>query len=245
MKYIVPPFITEVAHKAAAIPGVKRLLKPFFYAYKDKVAQQRNEHFKKNALDVLKRFDKALTDANLEYTLAFGTLLGAVREKGFIKHDMDMDVAMWAEDWSPRIRKCLEDAGFKLWHSFEIDDGKLGREETYAFNNVAIDIFFFYPPINEYPYCCDFLGFPDAATYRQCNEKHGGALPRRIEIPMRRGRVLTKFEDTELYIPTNAHDLLSFRYGESYMIPNPNWGIRSNDTHIIEWTDKRGVYREI
>lgn len=243
-KYHVSDSIKEIANKAAKIPGVKPLLKPAYYWYKKRIEKQRNMHFRANALDALKLFDKLLTDSGFEYTLAFGTLLGAVREKGFIKHDLDIDVAMWAEDWNPHLRTCLEAGGFKLAHSFEIEEGKWGREETYVYNDIPIDIFYFYPMIDLYPYCCDFLGYSDAPTYRMCNEKYGGARPRRIEIPMEHERVLTKFEDTVFYIPRNAHEILSFRYGDSYMIPNAKWTINSNNAHIIEWKEKKGIYKE-
>ena len=86
------------------------------------------------------------------YTLIFGSMLGAVREKGFIKHDVDIDVAMWAEDYSPRVQKSLEEAGFKLDHRYLIDEGVLAREETYVKNDVSIDVYCIFPPIDKYPY---------------------------------------------------------------------------------------------
>jgi glycerol-3-phosphate cytidylyltransferase len=39
-------------------------------------------------------------------------------------------------------------------------------------------------------------------------------------------------------------EILSFRYGPDYMIPNPNWTITSFDNHIKVWEDKKGVVTE-
>lgn len=244
MKYMVSNRVKEIANIASKIPGVKSLLKPLYYRYKKSVEKKRNVNFRNNALSVLADFDKALSVGGFQYTLAFGTLLGAVREKGFIKHDLDIDVAMWADEWSLELRNCLSNAGFHLWHTFEVDGGAYGREETYEKDNVAIDIFFFYPAIDQHPYCCDFLPRPSAPTHQKCMELYGGSLPRRVELPMKRERIKTQFETLELYIPENAHEILTFRYGESYMVPNPQWGIRSHDTHIVECPEKLGVYKE-
>lgn len=243
MKYSVPETITEIANQVAQLPFAKAILKPFYYPYKNYLRRKRNRHFRENALEALKRFDKCLESNGFEYTLAFGTLLGAVREKGFIKHDIDIDVAMWYDDYSDSLRICLQEYGFNLLHSFEIDAGDLGREETYVWNEIAIDIFFFYPAIDEYPYCCDFIGQEGCPTYRKCMEKYGCVLPRRIEIPMSRERVRTQFEDTEFYIPLNAKEILAFRYGDDYMIPRKDWTINSYDSHIIYWPEKKGIYK--
>ena len=193
MKYSVPENLTEFANRVAQFPLAKAVLKPFYYTYKNYLRRRKNKHFREYALDALKRFDKCLEKNGFEYTLAFGTLLGAVRERGFIKHDLDIDVAMWHDEYSDSLRVCLQESGFSLLHSFEIDNGDLGREETYVWNNIPIDIFFFYPAlgVGKYPYCCDFVGQEGCPTYRKCMEQYGGALPRRIEIPMSKDRVDT------------------------------------------------------
>lgn len=53
----------------------------------------------KMTLDALKFFDEFCNDNNLEYSLAFGSDLGAVRHKGFIPWDDDADVDMPIEDY--------------------------------------------------------------------------------------------------------------------------------------------------
>lgn len=53
-----------------------------------------NEEFKSTELRILKVFDKYCRENNLKYSLAEGTLIGAVRHKGFIPWDDDIDVMM-------------------------------------------------------------------------------------------------------------------------------------------------------
>ena len=50
-------------------------------------------------LDLLAEFDRVCKRLSLKYTIAYGTLLGAVRHKGFIPWNNDVDVLMLRKDY--------------------------------------------------------------------------------------------------------------------------------------------------
>ena len=66
------------------------------------------ESLKKKELEIFKNFIDCCKAKNLKYFIAFGTLIGAVRHKGFIPWDDDIDVYMPREDYDKFIKFGLE-----------------------------------------------------------------------------------------------------------------------------------------
>ena len=235
---------------------IKKAIKQneFLYLIYDKVFSQIYRYyckrkirrkFRKYSMELLQSFDAVMNQNNYNYFLIFGTLLGAIREKGFIAHDLDIDVGMWAEEYSPDIRTKLEEQGFKLAHSITVDGGAFGREETYTYKGLHIDIFFFYPYDSKKSYCCDFVGHENKNSWHESIKTYGGVLPRQVILPLQKSLSETDFHGLGLKIPENYDEVLRFRYGNDYMIPNPQWSwVSSSRQNVVERKDKLGIVYE-
>ena len=66
-----------------------------------------SDEFKKLSLDILIKFHSVCEENQLRYVLDYGTLLGAIRHKGFIPWDDDIDVTMPREDYN-KLKKLSE-----------------------------------------------------------------------------------------------------------------------------------------
>ncbi len=109
---------------------------------------------KKIELDILLYIDKVCRDNNLKYFLAFGTELGAIRHKGFIPWDDDIDIIMMKEDYdkflsimdkSENIRyKCLhpgKDFPNYIQSFSKVVDLTTKLEETSFINHKDLGVF--------------------------------------------------------------------------------------------------------
>ncbi|MDR2474293.1 MAG: LicD family protein, partial [Bacteroidales bacterium] len=66
-------------------------------------------------LAILDEFARRCEAHGLRYFLAYGTLIGAVRHKGFIPWDDDVDVGMPREDYEKFILLCKKDQGGQFY----------------------------------------------------------------------------------------------------------------------------------
>ena len=67
------------------------------------------EESKKVMLDTLINVSSFCDQHDIKYSLAYGTLIGAIRHKGFIPWDDDIDIIMWRDDYERFISTYKDD----------------------------------------------------------------------------------------------------------------------------------------
>lgn len=238
------PKFMEFAHQVAKIPGVKKMFSGiYWYFIKNTYYKSMNQNMGIYALDVLREFDEILVNNSINYSACAGTLLGAVREHGFIKHDLDIDVVIWNKDYSPNLQCYLENAGFALKKRYLVDNGDKGREETYEKNGVGIDIFYAYEDLDGTTYLCDFCTMlPDVVTPEGSMKKYGRVATRRLNLPFEYKFIRVPFETIQVNIMENYDKWLKERYGDDYMTPNPSFEDKPGNPNIFVWEDVISTY---
>lgn len=75
------------------------------------------DDLKKISLDILLDVHDFCTQNNIGYSLYGGTMIGAIRHKGFIPWDDDIDIAMLRPDYERFLRTYKSKKGYKLFHA--------------------------------------------------------------------------------------------------------------------------------
>lgn len=116
---------------------------------------------KQCAFDALLFFDSFCKEHSIKYWLCAGTLLGAIRHKGFIPWDDDIDVMLLREDYNRLCSEFTNDGRYQFLHSGNTKDfpyafGKLSdtltiKEEPLRvkYQKIGIDVDVF--PIDNFP----------------------------------------------------------------------------------------------
>lgn len=111
------------------------------------------EELKKIQLDILCIIHKFCANNDIKYSLAYGTLLGAVRHKGYIPWDDDIDIMMTRDNYDRFMRtfvheylsaKCLEnDKTFPLNYGKVYDTRTVLQEKVSIKwqNSIFVDVF--------------------------------------------------------------------------------------------------------
>lgn len=98
-------------------------------------------------------FRELMESEGISFSLAFGTLLGAIREKDFISHDEDIDLIILDEE-----RNKFLDTLFKLKElGFQVARYDSRGLLSIIKDNEYIDLYFFSSYNEKYRYCCGII----------------------------------------------------------------------------------------
>lgn len=182
----------------------------------------RSYFFRKNALKSLEKIRESLADNNIVYFLVFGTLLGAIREKGFIHHDLDIDFGVFEDVDFKNLERILADVGFILVSELKLSNNGEVMYQNYIDEGTKISIDFYkFVRKNGKLFYYDFLR-EEKLSYSESIKKNGGLFVYEYEMPLYNLNKIDFYEN-KYNIFDDYDNFLKLFYGENYRVPIKNF----------------------
>lgn len=169
--------------------------------------------------ETLKRMHDMMVVNHIPYYCEAGTLLGFVRDNGFIKHDDDIDIAIMPDTVEPRrVLDVFLESGFSFVHGFRLR-GRITEFTVRDLSGVTIDVFFhqYVPGDKGRVYQVFMRWYPDR---KYPDPSANNALRFNVVAPKGIKKIIIGGVVT--CIPDNAEEVLESEYGP-WRTPDPNF----------------------
>ena len=208
----------EIVKKALKSCAVGRLVyEPIHLCYRSLLIPYRRLMLRLYGKKVLAHLASIFKKYDIPAFAAYGTLLGFVREDGFLKNDDDIDIGILPGEWtSKRLLTLLlcEEKGFTFLFAFSYE-GEV-TEFKLRYGNVNID-FFFYEDDGEKFYAGSYHYLPDV-EYPSLNANSA----QRVYEPRIESLSKIKVYGIDFPVPSSAEHVLECLYG-NWRVPDANW----------------------
>ena len=193
------------------------IYEPLHRCYRLYSVPHRRRVLRKRGKLVLAHLAEIIKKHNIPAFAAYGTLLGFVRDGGFLPHDDDIDLGVLPGEWSPsRLLKVLieEEDGFSFLFAFSYDGRVTEFKLEYA--GVPID-FFFYQDDGEKFFAGSYHYYPEV-HYPTSN---ANSAQRVCEPRIEKLDSINIF-NIDFPVPANTEYVLKSLYG-NWRVPDSNW----------------------
>lgn len=197
---------------------------------------------KKDGKEMLHVADEIMSSMGIRAFLTYGTLLGAVREKGFISYDPDIDLGVLYSEMDNRweeVHNAMKKADFQLYkQSYYKETGDI-IEETYIYKGLHLDLFFYFEE-GEDLYSV-VAGRHESKEWKEANESDG--FPNERSYVSKTDFEKSDFLGLKVYMPVKTHEWLTALYSDSYMTPIKNWSEDGYKTRRVKKENDRSYRR--
>ncbi len=192
------------------------LYEPLHKIYRLWAIPRRRRLLKKNGPEVLKDLATLFKKYDIPAFAAYGTMLGFVRDGGFITHDDDMDIGVMPGMWSPQmLLRLLIENGYKVLYVFKFHDRV--TEFKVEYKCIPID-FFFYEENND-EYLSHLYFYVEGTKYPTPNANSVKV----VHTPKFEGIQWISVFDEEFPVLKNPERFLAALYGEGWRVPDKGW----------------------
>lgn len=207
--------------------GIPAVLRVYAFFMSEIPARRKRRQLQKNGTMYLQTITRALDESGIEAFCAFGTLLGIVRDNGFIPYDDDIDMGiLYRADFSwSGLESAMKKAGLQKLFSYAYE-GRV-TEETYQFPDGMHVDFFLFEPDGEMMRALAY--FKDhTRTYDNPRER---SVYANVFSPIIGLKKIT-FQQSEVFIPENPKKHLEDVYGVTWKVPDPDYQ-EDKMTHLM------------
>lgn len=205
----------------------------------NKLKEQKRKMIAMHGVSLIHYLQVLLQNSKIKFFFDMGTLLGIIRNGSLLKHDLDVDIAVYAdsEEQKLAIRKMLIANGSKIQYSYSVDG--LGTvEESYVHDGIKFDISY-YTRSCDVDICYLFYLEPNRVY-----ESADVMSVVRLECSTIEDIVQIDFNGVSINVPSNSEKYLEQRYGSTWRIPDTNYVYwKGPSTHPIEAIGRRTVYK--
>ncbi len=182
--------------------------------------KRQNRAFIKYGIEALREAVAATDECGGKLFMAFGSLLGAYREKGFIPFDYDLDMGLLAEERKEQLIDAMRRHGFTLLRQYYIKATGRICLDKYDYKGVHVDVHYFYHQEHGGLYC-DLCLPHESKPWREANATDG--FPTIIRTVPDSTFSKYDFLTEKVYMPDRAEEWLRTLYGDHFMTPDPKW----------------------
>lgn len=184
--------------------------------------RKQNRAFSQYGLEALDHATQVAYQQGVELFLAFGTLLGAYRNHGFIPYDCDLDTGMLGSSRSDAFLNAMRQAGFKHLRQYYVGDTGRICEDKFEYHGVHIDVHYFYPNGNGGIFA-DLCLPHETKDWRTANREDG--FPAIIRTVPESTFSQQDFLGIKCFMPDRVEEWLKSLYGDHFMTPDPKWSM--------------------
>lgn len=204
-----------------------RKLYPFFQKrWRAYNIPKRRRLLQTQGAEALSRLHSLLTLNGVRYYCDYGTLIGFVRDHGFIVHDDDIDISIEVGTSRPAtVLKLFMDAGYGFTHAFKYE-GKITEFSVMDSTGIPIDVFF--PDVHEVP--TKIFGYqPIWDPKREYPSENANT---QIEYVFAKPVDFMKYNvlGVETIIPGNYDEVLTSEYGP-WKVPDAKFNTVTDRVH--------------